>query len=201
MSDYSSQTVAQLKDILKSRGLSVEGKKADLVSRLIDSDNANTEQAGSPAKAADAPIEATVAVAVEVEETKGDNNNASTAKPVPVTTESALTVIQPSNDLAKEVTEPPKVLTAEERKQLAIELLNKKVSRAEKFGDEKAAEQARKDLQRVEKFGVELGTALAREIGLVDKSLGTHNRGKFKSRRFNARNNHGGFKKNRGNRH
>ena len=38
MSDYSTQTVAQLKEILKGKGLSIEGKKADLVQRLHEHD-------------------------------------------------------------------------------------------------------------------------------------------------------------------
>ena len=50
----------------------------------------------------------------------------------------------------------------------------------------------KKDLARVEKFGVELGTALAREIGLVDNSLS--------NKKFNhhKRNNKRGFKGNKG---
>ena len=133
MSDYSTQTVAQLKEILKGKGLSIEGKKADLVQRLHEHD---TQQ--------------------QQEEPK------------------------------------PKQLSPEERKQLAIELLTKKVQRAEKFGDEQAANDAKKDLTRVEKFGVELGTALAREIGLVDNSLS--------NKKFNhhKRNNKRGFKGNKG---
>ena len=41
MSDYSSQTVASLKEVLKSRGLAVDGKKADLVQRLTEHDAQN----------------------------------------------------------------------------------------------------------------------------------------------------------------
>lgn len=40
--EYSTKTVAQLKTTLQERGLTVSGKKADLVSRLIDNDTSST---------------------------------------------------------------------------------------------------------------------------------------------------------------
>lgn len=38
MADYAKKTVAELQEILKSRGLTSSGKKADLVARLTDAD-------------------------------------------------------------------------------------------------------------------------------------------------------------------
>ncbi|ABN66152.1 predicted protein, partial [Scheffersomyces stipitis CBS 6054] len=144
MSEYNSNTVAQLKDLLKERGLTTDGKKADLVNRLIEADSTKQEEP----EVAEAEPEAVVA-------------------PIAAENEATEVIAEDSAPVADEdATLTPKVLSAEERKQLAIELLNKKVQRAVKFGDESAAEAARKDLVRVEKFGVELGTALAREIGL-----------------------------------
>ncbi|CUM67633.1 uncharacterized protein PRCAT00005334001 [Priceomyces carsonii] len=153
MSEYSSHTVAQLKDILKSKGLSTDGKKADLVERLVENDNnlANEKE--------EQPVE---------EEKKSEPSGEKEAEE-----EATLTVKQPEekeNEKPKEKPEP-KVLGPEERKQLAVDLLTKKIQRAQKFGDEAAAEAARKDLVRIEKFGVEPGTAVAKEIGLVDKSF------------------------------
>lgn len=152
MAEYASQTVAQLKVLLTERGLATDGKKADLVQRLSEND-AHTEETPSepvsePAVSAPAPVA-----------------NEEPAKAVEAVSE---TVEEPEK---KEEKPQPKVLSPEERKQLAVDLLTKKLKRAEKFGDEAGAEAARKDLKRVDKFGVELGTALAREIGLVDKSL------------------------------
>ncbi|CAK9439547.1 uncharacterized protein LODBEIA_P36470 [Lodderomyces beijingensis] len=194
MSDYSSQTVAQLKDILKERGLSTDGKKADLVTRLIDSDNVTTtnDDDNAPAATAEATIETAQSTTTPAEKPAAAEQQPSAVSQE----ESTLTVIQPQPKKTKHAEDapapapPPKVLTADERKQLAIELLQKKVARAEKFGDEKAAAEARKDLSRVEKFGVELGTALAREIGLVDDKLKSHG---FKKRFNNGK--HRGFKK------
>lgn len=38
MADYAKKTVAELQEILKSRGLASSGKKADLVARLTEAD-------------------------------------------------------------------------------------------------------------------------------------------------------------------
>lgn len=194
MVDYSSQTVAQLKEILKERGLSTEGKKADLVSRLTEADSANptTNAAVTPAEpvsAAEPVTQSTIAAeGVPATEIKSNEQVDATADS---TTDAAATTE------TKEEKEPPKVLTPEERKSLAVELLNKKIARAEKFGDEAAAEQARKDLNRVSKFGVELGTSLAREIGLVDNKLDDRkSHGRFRGKKFGGGKHHRGFKKN-----
>lgn len=182
MSDYSTQTVAQLKEILKGKGLSIEGKKADLVQRLHEHDT----QQQQPPPQQQQPEPEVAEQQPEQPETKLEGNTQEN--------ESTLTVIQPKEQQQQQQQEEPKPkqLSPEERKQLAIELLTKKVQRAEKFGDEQAANDAKKDLARVEKFGVELGTALAREIGLVDNSLS--------NKKFNhhKRNNKRGFKGNKG---
>lgn len=183
MSDYSTQTVAQLKEILKGKGLSIEGKKADLVQRLHEHD---TQQQQPPQQQQQQPEPEVAEQQPEQPETKLEGNTQEN--------ESTLTVIQSKEQQQQQEEEEPKPkqLSPEERKQLAIELLTKKVQRAEKFGDEQAANDAKKDLARVEKFGVELGTALAREIGLVDNSLS--------NKKFNhyKRNNKRGFKGNKG---
>lgn len=159
MADYSSQTVAQLKEVLKSKGLSTEGKKADLVQRLIDNDN---EPQAQPETEQPEKVETN-----NNEEKPASSENGKTEE-----NESTLKVIMPEEKKEDQSEEKkPKDLSPEERKKLAVELLQKKIHRAEKFGDEAGAEAARKDLARVEKFGVEAGTALAREIGLVNKSL------------------------------
>lgn len=192
MSDYSSQTVVQLKELLTSRSLPTDGKKADLVQRLVDNDAQS-----SGAQPEETQQTETTATSVEepVVEKEPESNKDS---------ESTLKVIQPTEKSEEatneeEVKQKPPVLTPEERKQLAVELINKKIQRAEKFGDETAADAARKDLARVEKFGVELGTALAREIGLVDKSLPNGHKKHFKKDFKNKKNFKPNFKNRRRN--
>lgn len=162
MSEFNSKTVPQLKELLKEKSLSTEGKKADLVQRLTEAETATEEQ-----PTVEEPVEEPKEEVKETEEVKVDST-------------------KEEPEAAKEE-EKPKVLTPEERKLLAIDLINKKIQRAEKFGDEAAAEAARKDLSRVEKFGVEQGTALAREIGIVDQALPSHKR-KFNKFRKNNKN-------------
>ncbi|CAN3354545.1 protein Tho1p [Diutina catenulata] len=167
MAEYSSQTVAQLKELLKERGLATDGKKADLVKRLEDADGAQPgEQPAAPAEAAPEPVAEAPAAEAPAEEANGAEQP---AEPVAATEEAA------PAEAEKPVEEKPapKVLSPEERKSLAVDLLKKKIARAQKFGNEEGAEAARKDLARVEKFGVDPGTALAEEIGLVDKQLGS----------------------------
>lgn len=191
MSDYSSQTVVQLKELLTSRNLPTDGKKADLVQRLVDNDAQSSGAQPEKTQQTETPA---------VEESAAE-----TAPESKENSESTLKVIQPeekNEEITKEEEEAkqkPPVLTPEERKQLAVDLINKKIQRAEKFGDEAAGEAARKDLARVEKFGVELGTALAREIGLVDRSLPNGHKKHFKKNFKNKKNFKPNFKNRRRN--
>lgn len=177
MSDYASLTVAQLKEQLKAKGLALDGKKADLVQRLEELDF----NAPEPAKTEES------APAPQAEEPKQET----TETTQPTTSENG-DQLQPLEESKK-----PKELTPEERKQLAVDLLTKKIQRAEKFGDEQLAEAARKDLSRVEKFGVDPGTALAKEIGLVDKQVNL-GLGHFKKHRGFKNKNKGKKNRNKG---
>lgn len=173
MSDYASLTVAQLKEQLKNKGLALDGKKADLVQRLEELDSGAPEQTKTEESAPAGEAEEPKQEATKTEEVPASENGAKAEE--------------------KPEEEKPKELTPEERKQLAVDLLTKKIQRAEKFGDEQLAEAARKDLNRVEKFGVDPGTALAKEIGLVDKSIHL-GLGNFKKHRGNRKNKKGGNK-------
>ncbi|KAI5949488.1 hypothetical protein KGF57_004698 [Candida theae] len=197
MADYASQTVAQLKEVLKERGLSTEGKKADLVSRLTESDGANSKADITTDATAEPSTSNSVVTENEAVSEGAENSAQADTTAATTTTASSDTTTTTTSDTKEESKEEaPKVLTPEERKSLAVELLNKKIARAEKFGDEAAAEQARKDLNRVSKFGVELGTSLAKEIGLVDNKLGEKKSyGRFKGKKFGGKH-HRGFKKN-----
>lgn len=154
MSQYASFTVAQLKDALKEKNLSTEGKKADLLARLTEAET-TTE-----------PVDET------------PQENVQTEEPQPLATETTTETEKPAETTESENVEAieekkpeKKILTPEERKALAVDLLTKKIQRAEKFGDEAGATAAKKDLARVEKFGVDPSTALGKEIGSLDKEV------------------------------
>lgn len=153
MSEYASLTVAQLKEKLKAKDLATDGKKADLVLRLTESDSGDV--AAEAETKTEEPATEPEQPEAEKSEPKEEEAVAETAVDAP----------------AAEEKPEKKTLGPEERKQLAVELLTKKIKRAEKFGDEALAQAARKDLARVEKFGVDAGTALAKEIGYLDRSI------------------------------
>lgn len=197
MADYASQTVAQLKELLKAKGLSLDGKKADLVQRLQAADESAEAPAAETSASNGTEAESTepAAAAEPATEVAATEPAAADAAPVANEAAGAENAAEGAAETEAKVEEKPKPLTADERKQLAVELLQKKVLRAIKFGDEQGAEAAKKDLARVEKFGVELGTALAKEIGLVDKSLGNGFK-KFNKHRKNFKPKHKNKKKN-----
>jgi len=48
MAEYTKKTVAELQEVLKSRGLSASGKKADLIARLNEADKQAETESRSP---------------------------------------------------------------------------------------------------------------------------------------------------------
>ena len=44
MSEHEDMTVAELKDVLRERGLPLSGKKADLIARLLEDDSASADE-------------------------------------------------------------------------------------------------------------------------------------------------------------
>ncbi|KAM9897387.1 hypothetical protein OXX59_003741 [Metschnikowia pulcherrima] len=162
MSQYASLTVAQLKDALKEKNLPTDGKKAELLARLEESDPATEQSEQQPHDSAE-----TEQPPQEEELIENDDSEI---------------VDDVKEEIPEKEAKPEKkVLSPEERKQLAVELLTKKIQRAEKFGDEASATAAKKDLARVEKFGVDPSTALGKEIGDLSKDVNSElGNGKFK---------------------
>lgn len=168
-------TVVQLKEALKSKGLATDGKKADLIARLTEAMAGSGElDDEDDKKEKEALPQASPLSALQHEESKNSIETAQSVDEEPVADKKPM----------------KKVLTPEERKQLAVDLLTKKIKRAEKFGDDAAATSAKKDLARVEKFGVDPSTALAKEIGALDRDVNTElsNKKFRKSRRRKGKN-------------
>lgn len=171
MSDYSTQTVAQLKDLLKSRSLPVDGKKSDLVSRLELADKSSAENNNDdedddgllPVEGVDPQVPSTAEPTTK-DETAAVGDDASKNDTSKNDTSPSTTAHAPDSPVPEKKQDPP--LTPEERKQKALAFLETKIRRAQKFGDDAAAAETKRVMARVEKFGVELGTALLVEIGL-----------------------------------
>ncbi|GMM36504.1 Tho1 protein [Saccharomycopsis crataegensis] len=191
MSKYSSQTVAQLKELLKAKGLSTNGVKSDLVARLEEADSSEEGKEEPVATIASESADAAKveSAAEEANSEKPKQDVTSEEKPeegAKVTTAGDYTIIHPSKDAPKEEEEKeekvveeekPKELSPEELKSAAVELLNKKIEREKKFGGENSEttiKDLEKSLARIEKFGITPESVLAKEIGLATgtRSLG-----------------------------
>jgi SAP domain-containing ribonucleoprotein len=153
---YSTQTVPQLKELLKARGLATNGLKSELIARLEASDKS------SATETKDKEL---------LEETEPSVETKAEEEPTAAETKDEFESEETKEEPNEKVKEEPKVkiLSPEERKAAALDLLNKKLARAKKFGSEEDAESVKKDIARIEKFGVEPGTALAKQLGLISK--------------------------------
>ncbi|CAI4060090.1 hypothetical protein N7582_001534 [Saccharomyces uvarum] len=209
MADYSSLTVVQLKDLLTKRNLSVGGLKNELVQRLIKDDEESKGDNGEPtqeqeqqsesvAKEEPAPKDATeIEAPAEIKDVAAKDET----KEAQTTSDEVVRTVQtPTGPAAAPVLSP------EEIKANALDLLNKKMHRANKFGQDQAdIDSLKRQINRVEKFGVDLNSKLAEELGLVtrkndpessdnskskNRSRGSNNRSRVsKSRRGNNRSN------------
>lgn len=199
MSTYASLTVAQLKEALKAKGLAIDGKKADLVARLdalgpSELDDGDEDQTlDAAAQEPSVTKEPSGLFSGEPSESTSDAPAASAPSGLSAPSAESVSASTGANGDSYKPTQAAavekKVLSPEERKALAVDILTKKIKRAEKFGDEAAAAVAKKDLMRVQKFGVDPNTALAKEIGVLDREVNTElstkraRRGNGKSRR------------------
>ncbi|SCV16442.1 uncharacterized protein CGFF_05624 [Nakaseomyces glabratus] len=206
MSNYSALTVVQLKELLTERNLSVAGLKNQLVERLTNDDKAKEaagEAAPAPVTEDAAPAPAAAPVAAESEEeTKAEPASNEAAPAVASEQPAEASEAKPAEvqEKAPEVKEPEKelfdILTAEEIKQRATELIDKKLHRAKKFGAEQDQIDSLEKLKvRIDRFGVDRNMSIALELGLVKpKEVRQPNR----SNKNNNRNGHkGGNNKNR----
>ncbi|AMD19991.1 HCL160Cp [Eremothecium sinecaudum] len=200
MTDYSGLTVAQLKDLLKTRDLPTQGLKANLVERLVQADletsgsgagggagegksaepvgkveTAVKQSATPPAKAAEA---ADPTVNDSSKETSEKARNIPGHVSAPGSASSDIT--QPAPQAAN----PRPSLSPEEMKHIAVAHLTKKLHRAKKFGEDEAATNAlQKQLARLEKFGLDLTTQLAQELGFGKGPVAAVGRQSFNPRR------------------
>ncbi len=174
-SNYSSSTVVQLKELLKSRGLPVNGVKADLISRLEESDKIDAEldqqeekeQTDVEKKPEDSkPVSSAIPVVSEVPappQTVSTTVASGAAKPE----EGAAVPAAPAQHEAEPNGKPKekKIVTLDQLKDEAVEMLTKKIARAERFSSEDEVKPLKTMLSRIQKFGVSPESAIAHELG------------------------------------
>ena len=193
MSDYSKQTVAQLKQELGKRGLAKDGVKADLIKRLTENDETKTdvvevidENNNEPA-AIDQPETVTVD---EQEKATPASTTAAAIESQPAPTapaaDSTTTPAAETSTVATEAASPETKQSDEEKYNTIVAELKKRISRSQRFNNttDKEAEAA---LKRIEKFGIEAaGKIIKTDRQLHDRpgSSGHRNNG---ARRGNRR--------------
>lgn len=151
MVDYTGKKVAELKELLKERGLSVSGTKAELVARLEEADSSisqdKTDEAAAEAAAAEPEAEskAQVEVAQEDSSTVGETKEdvADKAPEVPQDKVETEVVVEEEEDDG-------------EKKEAVIAELEKRIKRNERFGaNEEQVAELKSQIERIKKFGLE----------------------------------------------
>lgn len=159
--DYSKLKKDQLEELCKQRSLATTGKKADLISRLEESDAEAKTEATAPAPEAAEPAEAIPSAAAPAEAVETSQSAAESA--VPATTE------EPTTSALSATTEPPSTAPdtagpaeAAPAKDYSAHLpsttltdeLERRKARAARFGLG-GGEEIEKEAARAKRFGVE----------------------------------------------
>lgn len=191
MTDYKKLTVLELRQILVERNLPSDGLKADLINRLINNDE-ETEKLTSENNVE--KIETSVVTATNTETTNAISTEAALNVAKDITEKNGN--IDDDNNKNKTTTNGAKQVPGpEEMKKLALDHLNKKLHRANKFGAEQSViDEINRSINRVEKFGLDLQNPLAVELGLVKPQSKPKNRQPHSNRRKNrSRSNNNGM--------
>jgi SAP domain-containing ribonucleoprotein len=173
MTKYAGLLKAKLQELLTARGLPVDGTKEVLIERLEESDKIAAEldeeedetaaevPAEAPQEAQDASVETATDAPAAPEAPEASIEESADAK--------TDAVVGDGDDVDNATTataaQEEVVVTPELLKSKAVELLSRKLARAQKFGEDAQAAVLAADLARVEKFGVALDSIIARELG------------------------------------
>lgn len=202
MTDYKNLADPELKQLLVERNLPSDGVKEDLINRLLNNDKEvraqlktsseqpviETSSAEGTETAAVNSADAEMTIKLTTTKTSSTNTSgAATEKNIDRDNGEATTSEETKKD------EPKSLPSPEEMKKLALDHLNKKLHRANKFGAEQSViDEINKSINRIEKFGLDLQNPLAIELGLVKPQPKPKNRqpplNKRKNRTHNSTN-------------
>ncbi|SCU95867.1 LAME_0F13828g1_1 [Lachancea meyersii CBS 8951] len=206
MAAYAQQTVKLLQKELESRKLSTNGIKKDLIARLEANDAEKLQKTlvhEQDEKKEEEPIEAPKNVQDPSEEQVETNASSTTQvqtsqrgeKPaVTPKDHTPIDEISPAVEMvAASESEPEqktKTFTPEEAKTKALEHLQVKLRRAQKFADDQSTiDSLQRQIARIQKFGLDQTTQLALELGLGKGPQNTiARRGNKKSQRKSPKN-------------
>lgn len=172
MTKYAGLLKAKLQELLTARGLPVDGTKEVLIERLEESDKIAAEldeeedetaaevPAEAPQEAQDASVETATDAPAAPEALEASIEESADAKTDAVGGDDNVDGATTATATQDEVVVTPELL-----KSKAVELLSRKLARAQKFGEDAQAAVLAADLARVEKFGVALDSIIARELG------------------------------------
>ncbi|KAA8897391.1 hypothetical protein TRICI_006735 [Trichomonascus ciferrii] len=156
MSEYSGLKVAELKELLKSRGLSTSGTKPELIARLEENDN----QQKTAANEGDHDASAAEKKGEPVTESNNGAVDQTTEKPSTEEVKNADTTTKPADTKTTEDTTTNADNQPEEKGEegdqwakLVIAEYERRLKRSKRFGI--ADEDTEQSLARVKKFGIE----------------------------------------------
>jgi SAP domain-containing ribonucleoprotein len=175
MTKYAGLLKAKLQELLTARGLPIDGTKEVLIERLEESDKIAAElDEEEDETAAEAPAELPQEAQESSVVTATDAPAAPAAPEAPIeeSVDAKTDAVVGDDDVddvdgaaTATATQDEVAVTPELLKGKAVELLSRKLARAQKFGEDAQAAVLAADLARVEKFGVALDSIIARELG------------------------------------
>ena len=154
MTKYATLLKGKLQELLAERGLPTDGTKDVLVERLEESDKIAAEL--------DQDLEEPVANSSQGATTDKNVED----QTVPTTNDATVTDATVTDATVTDATTTPTAVgdATESLQARAVKLLEGKIARVRRFGDESSAVALQKQLARVVRFGVTPGSALALEV-------------------------------------
>lgn len=169
MSEYSSRKVAELKDLLKARGLSVTGTKPELIARLEESDKEEGSGQQDEENAGDGEQDVVVEKTTEnIADAGTTNNDEDEIKETSAPSKAADTTATSNDNSGETSKEGEKEDEAQHLTNMVIAELEKRLKRSQRFGI--ADDDTEQRLARIKKLGIEPAQAKKILTGTMTKN-------------------------------